>query len=140
MASDARQLFSRHFPHLLSDPFRFLEDDIALSLLGTLPKNHTNTLNTGLLDTEKEIVAAFAHQQRGYENSLYPIWTVVQEYLRSTHNLEQHEKKILLLKVLQKQSWQETVTNMHRQVTGKKAALKLIRQAMRKLLAEYPLV
>lgn len=127
LLTKARLQFIRHFPHLLSDPFRHLEDDIALYLLAP---QETNSLST----TEKDILHAFANKQRGYENSLYPLWEFVCQTLASDTLLTASERKILLIKVLQKCSWHDAVKKLGTEISGKREALQLLRQAIKKLI------
>lgn len=121
---EAHKRFAKHFPHLLSEPFKELETELALALL---------VLEESFQYQHHEL-QAFADKQRGYENTLYSIWKVVSEKLSSASSLKDDEKKILILKVLQKHSWKEVVKKMGGGVQGKKDALVLLRQAVSKLL------
>jgi len=124
LLKDAQQRFAKHFPHLLSESFRELEVELVLALL--TPQKSLSTNN-------KEL-SAFATEQRGYENTLYPIWEIVCNKLTHTSNLTKAEKEILVLKVLQKYSWKDVTHKMSESISGKKDALKLLRQAITNLI------
>ena len=126
LLTQAQERFTKHFPLLLSEPFRNLEADLALALHTPqkLPHNDRDT-------TE---LKAFAHKQRGYENTIYPIWKIVRGKLSTASNLNKDEKRILIYKILQKKSWQEIVEKMNDNITGKKDSLLLLRKAVSKLL------
>ena len=124
LIQDAQVRFAKHFPHLLSESFRELESELVLVLLSPQkPLKHEN----------KELLA-FAGQQRGYENTLYPIWKLVCSELSNDSALYKSEKQILVLKVLQKHTWLALTKNMEGIIQGKKDGLKLLRQAVGKLL------
>lgn len=124
LIQDAQQRFAKHFPYLLSEPFRELESELVLALLS--PQKSITRVN-------KELYA-FAEKQRGYENTLYAIWKLVCYELSNNSVLHNKEKKILVIKVLQKHSWLALTKKMEGKVQGKKDALKLLRQAVGKLL------
>jgi len=124
---EATTQFKHHFPHLLSDPFKALEAEVSLALFTV----HQSQV---LTKSEESILNAFANEQRGYENSLYPIWNKVCQCLTKTTSLSYQEKKILLYKVLQKKSWEEVVSCLGGHVSGKKDALRLLRQAITKMI------
>ena len=126
LASSA-ELFKASFPHLLSDPFKHLGSDIALRLL-------SSAHDMALTNHDRHVVKAFAEHQRGYENSFTPIWTLVSHALSNDLQLTTNEKRILLIKVLQKQTWKSTVTKMAPVISGKKEGLTLLRKAIKHLL------
>ncbi|MGK0273486.1 MAG: tRNA(Met) cytidine acetyltransferase [Cocleimonas sp.] len=119
--------FSRSFPQLLSDTLNELESEIAFILL--------SSRTTKAIDVEdSKILHAFAYESRGYENTHYLIWELVLSKLANNQNLNDQERKILILKVLQKQSWDSLKHRMGSNISGKKDALVLIRKAVAKLL------
>lgn len=119
----------KHFPYLLSEPFCKLEMGIVLALLTAPPSANKNSIS------ENKELHAFAEKQRGYENTLYPIWNIVCNRLASA-SLNEQESKILVLKVLQKYSWNDVSKKMSDHIKGKKDALRLLRQAISKLLID----
>ncbi len=138
MQSTAQHYFADSFPHLLSDPFRDLDYEIALALLRLLqpatrlpPANH-----------EIRLLKAFTTGQRGYENTFYPIWKLVlDQFVQATEiaridELKPHEKQLIILKVLQKQNWKSCVAKLEGKIKGKKDALLLLRQSLFKLLSD----
>ena len=119
--------FSRSFPQLLSDTLNELESEIAFILL--------SSRTTKAIDVEdKKILHTFAYESRGYENAHYLIWELVLSKLANNQSLNDQERKILILKVLQKQSWDSLKHRMGSNISGKKDALVLIRIAVAKLL------
>jgi len=125
LITDAQQRFARSFPYLLSEPFKELESELVLLLLSP---------DKSYPDNKQELLA-FAKKQRGYENTLYAIWKLVCNKLSSSSPLTEDEKKILVVKVLQKHSWLTLTRIMGEGIQGKKDALKLLRRAVEKLLA-----
>jgi tRNA(Met) cytidine acetyltransferase len=120
----AQQRFAKHFPYLLSEPFRELESELVLALLS--PQKS--------FQVENKELYAFAEKQRGYENTFYALWKLVCGELSNDSMLTKSEKQILVLKVLQKHSWLGLTKKMSDDIQGKKDALKLMRRAVEKLL------
>jgi len=129
LVKNVQQRFAKHFPHLLSEPFRELETKLVLALftLPVTPKKDHQIENKELL--------AFADKQRGYENTIYPIWKLVYNKLGNESDLNNKEKEILVLKVLQKHSWNDISKKMGGDIYGKKDALLLLRRAISNLLS-----
>ena len=135
LLKDAQQRFTKSFPHLLSGPFQELETAVATTLLLPLPLPQEQELSTSSAsnsNTKREL-EAFAHKQRGFENTLYPLWTLVCGNLAHA-KLKKDEEKIIVLKVLQKHSWKSAAEKMGGEIHGKKDALSLLRKAISKLL------
>jgi tRNA(Met) cytidine acetyltransferase len=124
----ARYNFSNSFPQLLSDPLRSLESDVALALL---PEK---TVSSSFSSEERRMIEGFATGHRGYENTLYLIWKLVCEKLPDNQLLNNEEKRILILKVLQKHSWKTTIEKMCGKVKGKNEAISVLRSAVAGLL------
>lgn len=122
----AQPVFARSFPHLLYDALSELENEVVFSLLPEFP-------NRNMSDAEQKALRAFAYESRGFENSLYLIWELVISKLTKKKNLSDEEIKVLIIKVLQKQTWQQLLKKMKPVISGKKQALALIRQAVGKL-------
>ncbi|MCL4108293.1 UNVERIFIED_CONTAM: hypothetical protein GTU68_065321 [Idotea baltica] len=127
LCGQAQSIFAQNFPHLLSDTLSELESEIVSSLLPEYPVK-------GLDDEEKKILCAFANESRGYENSLYLIYDLVLSNINKSQKLNEQEKKLLITKVLQKQSWQKMQQKWGGVISGKKQALALTRQAVLKLI------
>ena len=137
MQSSAREYFSQSFPYLLSDPFRYLETDIAFELLQTSDQALQQTSDkTVLTENDKKIIRAFAKAQRGYENSLYPIWKLVlTKFPLSTKvELSNDEKALIILKVLQKHSWKTCCFKLKKTANSRKNILLMLRKCSAKLL------
>ncbi len=128
LTEQAQANFSKNFQQLLSDSLSDLESEIVFLLLPQFPKININ-------DDDEKILNSFAHESRGYENSLYLIWELVCIELVDNQELNDQEKKILIIKVLQKQPWKILLKKMGAEISGKKEALALIRLAVAKLLS-----
>ena len=127
LTEQAQAVFARSFPQLLSDSLSELESEIVFPLLPKLS-------NKNISDEGQKTLHSFAHESRGYENSLYLIWELVFSKLAHNQKTSDQEKKILIMKVLQKQPWKILLKKMESEISGKKEALALIRQAVAKLL------
>lgn len=123
LVRQAQQRFCKHFPHMLTDPLADLEADLVFQLF-------CSDKSLQITETEKKEITAFALQLRAYENSMYPVWKLVCKYFASTSGLAKDEREILVLKVLQKHSWQQIVAKMSPRLSGKKQALALLRKAV----------
>ena len=128
LVTDAQLRFAKNFPQMLSEPFKTLEADVSLALLNSMKINYVGDLTK----SEQQELLAFCKHQRGYENSLYVLWTFTCKTLPSKINyLSDIENAILLYKILQKKSWKRVVKSLG--LTGKKQALLLLRQSITKL-------
>jgi len=127
LSEQAQVFFNRSFPQLLSDTFNELEPEIVLRLLAD-----SNKLTFDEDDLNQ--LSAFAHESRGYENSLFLIKELVLSKITDNQLLNDNEKKILVIKVLQHQTWDKIKQKMSKEVSGKKEALALLRKAISKLL------
>ena len=123
----SEHIFDRNFSHLLVESFKNLETKIIRCLL---PNSNYSELSK--LDVER--LESFAKGHRGYENSIYLISNLISQTLKKDNSLNKQEQKIVIKKVLQKQSWDTIKTNMHSDISGKKEALVLLRSAISKLL------
>ena len=126
LSEQAQSIFNKSFPQLLSVSFNTLETEIVISLLSS--SDHQ------LNPDDMKRLSAFAYASRGYENSQYLLWELVLAKLANRPNLNDAEKKILIMKVLQKQSWDEIKLRIANTVSGKKEALVLLRRATSRLL------
>ncbi len=124
-----QQRFAKNYCQLLAEPFKNLESELALFLLAELNTGKFIELN----EQEKQELATFGYHQRGYENSLYSIWAyTVKHFPKGQLKLSNIENKVLMLKVLQKRSWQ--VTKDKSGLSGKKEVLQILRRAVTQLL------
>ena len=128
LLKDAQSGFAKNYIQLLAEPFKNLDSELALSILAQLKIEKSFEIN----EQDKQALAAFAHHQRGYENTLYPIWALTIRALSTDNSLSCNEKKVLMLKVLQKQGWKECRDLL--ELNGKKEVLQLLRQAIARLL------
>ena len=126
--------FSHAFPLLLADPLRDLEAPLVVALYASFIQKNKQTLLT-LEDAKLYALNGFAYQQRGYESSIAVINEVTQYALTQctqANTLSPKEWQVLIAKVLQKQNWQ--AVGKLTQLKGKKSAIKLLRQAVKKLV------
>ncbi len=125
---DAQLRFSKSYIVLLSDSFKNLESQLALFLLSDIDTTTLPLLNK----KEEQELMAFGKYLRGYENTLYPILTFIEKNLpMGQSKLNPVENKVILHKLLQKQSWE--VTKNKTGLSGKKEVLQFLRQAITKL-------
>ena len=127
----ANARFITRFPHMLADTLRDLEADVVCQLLQADKRK-------ALDNSERNEVAAFADQQRSYENSLYSLWKLLCSS-SSMENLSVLERDILIMKILQKQPWQIITERMQQKISGKKQGLLLLREAIKKLMPAHHL-
>ncbi len=134
----SRQRFVTHLPHLLSDPLRDLDPQLANVLLER-DSSTQSPLQLGVLDEHDwRDVSTFAFALRGYETCLVPIWKLAGTILgdpNGDHNLTVHERDVLITKVLQKRSWKEVSSTLG--LSGRSAVIDALRQAVRKLVLTY---
>jgi tRNA(Met) cytidine acetyltransferase len=128
--------FNQALPLLLADPLRNLDTKLVRVLLE--PSSQLTPLS--LNKTEQDSAQSFAEQHRGYETSITALYKLTlhlisQPLSAPPYNLTPQEQQILIAKVLQKQPWQVLATLS--QVTGRKQALILLRQAVKKLIYRY---
>ena len=136
LLAKATDNFSVAFPLLLADPLRDLESPLVAALYSPLVQQKKQT-KLALNDVEQHALDGFTYQQRGYESSIAVLNKVTHYSLAQCNQaiqLTPQELQILIAKVLQKHSWQTLVQLT--KVNGKKQAIKLLRQAVKKLV--YP--
>ncbi|WP_299876337.1 tRNA(Met) cytidine acetyltransferase TmcA [uncultured Cocleimonas sp.] len=132
LVKQAQTNFSQNYPHLLSDPLRDLEPELAFSLLPQFidQLGHPPTFEAFSIKQ----LEGFAYCLRGYENNLGLIWKLVLSKLPENQSLTPTERNILIIKVLQKNCWQDVTQKMSGEISGKKEAISLLRVAVGKLL------
>ncbi|GAA0418354.1 GNAT family N-acetyltransferase [Cocleimonas flava] len=132
LLNKAQNNFAQNFPHLLSDPLRDLEPDLAFAILSDLSNklSHPPTLEAFSISQ----LHGFANDFRGYENTLALIWELTLRKLPKNNELTANEKHTLIIKVLQKNNWKELTQRMAGNISGKKDAIKLLRASVGKLL------
>ena len=113
--------------------------EIIIEKLGLSSERSLSTPGDGInpKDMSEEDLGqlhSFAHESRGYENSLYLISELVLSRLKNNQKLNTQERKILILKVLQRNNWKTVIEKMKCDISGKKDALIMLRKAVAKLL------
>ncbi len=110
LQKEAAAAFQEQFPLQLAEPFRHLDPALAGRLLGDRKK-------LAMDDRTKRSLAAFAAGQRQYIDAL----AALHRLARATAD----PHPVLVLKVLQGRSWQETAAVLG--LAGKKPAMELLR-------------
>ena len=132
---EAQNHFKQSLPLLLADPLRELEATLVIALFQTsFFSLSIKQIKQVLNENEQYALKGFCDQRRGYESSIISIYKLtlscLSQPIKVTH-LTSDELQILIAKVLQKQPWQSLAKSTH--LTGKKQAIKLLRQAVKKL-------
>ena len=137
MAIYAQKHFQQSLPLLLADPLRDLEAPLVTALFQPLSPSIKH-IQQVLDENERYALRGFCDQQRGYENSIISIHKLTLSYLSQpikTPDLTSTELQILIAKVLQKHPWQSLAKLTH--ITGKKQAVQLLRQTVKKLTYSF---
>ena len=132
LVGHARERFFAHFAHQLSDSLQNLEPQLVCSVM----RNGAHAVRLSAADWQD--VEAFALQQRLPEVAIGALWRLCCMGLEDgdpLSALESDEKALLVARVLQKRSWQECVALIG--VTGRAAALAVLRRAVAKLIRYY---
>lgn len=130
----ARQHFGEHLPHLLSDPLRELDPELAAAVLQR--SGPTGPPRLGTQDWRN--LMAFAFALRGYDVTLAPLWTLVCAALSDdvcARRLRPTQRDALIAKVLQKRSWQDVAHLIG--VPGKARVTEVLRQAVRPMVLHF---
>ena len=125
------QKFFTNFPHLLSDPFRELETDVASMLMLNQTSQQHICGNEKITDDEWCDIRAFAFSRRGYEVTLFPLWKLSICTLADPAQcalLNNSQRCLLVSKILQKQSWSYVVSLLGLQ--GRAQAIEMLRQTI----------
>ncbi len=132
LLNHAQAYFSQNYPHLLNEPLKDLEPELVFSLLATI-----SSPVPVFSPFELNQLMGFAKGFRGYENSLWLIWQLVISQLAQNKQLTLAERNILIIKVLQKHSWEVLCKKMNNDISGKKEAISLLRASIEKLLRGF---
>ena len=129
----ARARFAQQLPQLLADPLRYLDPNIGAVLI-----RQRNPNSPQLDEPDWRVLRSFAFARHGFEDSLAPIWQLTCSALTdscSAEQLSELQRNALIIKVLQKQSWQETAKALS--VPGRAQVIELLRQAVQRLCSWY---
>lgn len=127
---NVRQRFLEHLPTLLSDPLSDLEPQLAILLLRDQIEVDDRMSRQDMRDLN-----SFAFGQRGYEVNMVPIIKLVSRSLAGSTGSPQlsgREEAILMLRVMERCSWDEVVKQL--KLNGRGEAIELLRQAVKVLL------
>lgn len=133
LARQARMRMQVQLPALLSDPLRDFDAELAGQLLSGKPPP-SNTLD----DDDWQDLIAFAFGQRGYEFSLAAIAKLVDQAAGEADfmaGLEAQQRHLLMVKVIQRRSWEEVVAACR--LSGRAAAIQLLRTAIQQLVVRH---
>jgi tRNA(Met) cytidine acetyltransferase len=131
LAAEARERFLDELPHQLSDPLRELEPALAAGLLQRAEHGQAPPLSP----RDWRELAVFALEGRAYEVCVAALWKLACTALaepRSTSLLSRLEQDALIVKVLQKRSWQDASSTLG--VPGRAGVLQVLRRAVRRLM------
>ncbi|HEY0720666.1 MAG TPA: GNAT family N-acetyltransferase, partial [Gammaproteobacteria bacterium] len=127
----ARRRFLGYLPLMLSDPLRDLAPELAAQLLsGELPE-HSPHLDA---DDWRDL-HSFATTHRSYETCLGAIHKLARQALANPllmAELTINERRLLIAKVLQRQSWSEV--HDYCQTNGKEEVVKVLRRVIGKIV------
>ncbi|MGD9169002.1 MAG: GNAT family N-acetyltransferase [Candidatus Thiodiazotropha sp.] len=130
MAVEARERFSKQLPALLGDTLAQLSSSLAAPLLKGIGHPSTSRLeHQDWLD-----LVAFAFAERGYDLSLHAIELISLAAL-ADGIVADEDAKLLIKRVLQKQSWQACASSLA--LSGRGAAVRRIRQVIARLVKHY---
>jgi tRNA(Met) cytidine acetyltransferase len=130
MATVARKRFSRQLPALLGDALSQLSSSLAAPLLAGIEHPSATTLEKqDWLD-----LIAFAFAERGYDLSLHAIEVITLAAL-ADGLVTDGESRLLIKRVLQKQSWQACASSVS--LSGRGATEQQIRQVVARLVQHY---
>lgn len=130
----ARERFLVHLPHQLADPLRELEPHLAACLL----RRGDQTGPLPLDSQDWSDVLAFAFGRRVYEVCIGPIWEFTWGTLAAPESealLGEVERNALIVKVLQKRSWQEAAAAL--ELSGRAQVIEVLRRALRPLVLHF---
>ncbi len=126
-----QQQMQAQLPDLLSDPLRDFDAELARLLLqGCVPDKADLSLHDW-----REIIG-FAHGKRGYEFCMTALGKVLIPALaddKFMRELNSQQRRLLVAKVIQRQAWAAVIETCG--VSGRKAALNLLRDTVRQLVA-----
>ena len=130
LSKNAEKRFQYLFLHQLAEHQRDLDANIALNLLSTPGAKAKHVENSG-----KEELLAFSRGHRIYEEVIDKLWGFLilnLNGLYSNENLTSLQKKILLMKVVQKLDWK--IICQRAKISGRKELLQQLRSAVDQLL------
>ena len=122
----ARERFFKQFPHQLADPLRDLEPDLVAFLL-----KQNISFQPVLDEMDWQDIKAFVQNERIYETCMAPIWDLTCAALMNKESsalIDNKQRDVLILKVLQKHSWQNVAKLTG--LSGKKNVLENLRKAL----------
>ena len=133
LLGQARERFATQFVYQLADHLKSLEPSLVVAVLKGSAPAHCKLNAADWLD-----IHAFAFEQRMPEVCRGSLWKLVCQAAsdaRATDNLTGAMRDVLVLRVLQARSWQETAD--HLEVPGRAQILELMRSAAATLYDYY---
>jgi tRNA(Met) cytidine acetyltransferase len=136
--SVARERFCRHLPHLLADPLRELDVELAEQLLRRESSDHCARLEYPLDERDWRDLRTFAFARRGFEDSLAPIWKLTCAALADSDvadRLSPSDKALLVARVVQRREWPVVAAMLN--VPGRAQVIEALRQSLRTLVSSH---
>lgn len=131
VVTQAQQILNRAWPFLLLQSQRELNYRLVILLSQRLPIAKQSLTEA---DEQKRALASFAYQQRAFESIEPLLWQWLQARLMTDQltQLAKEQQAVLIKKVLQGQSFSQVADAL--QLTGRKAIIQQLRQAVADLL------
>lgn len=129
----ARERFATHFVYQLADHLKMLEPSLVVALLKESAPGHCKLNDADWLD-----IRAFAFEQRMPEvcrGSMWKLACLAASNASAIDNLTEAMRDVLVLRILQARSWQETAD--HLELPGRAQILELMRSAAATLYDYY---
>ncbi len=131
LVNSARDRFEKHIFQQLGDPLRDIDPGMAMQLLLTSRSHQTSQMD----EADRQDLSDFATGNRLYETCMGPVHQLVKGAVlqhSAINYLTEQEYKLLIVRVLQGRSWQDSATIIN--VEGRKQTVEILRHAIDKLL------
>jgi tRNA(Met) cytidine acetyltransferase len=128
-----RNRFYRSFPVLLSESLRDLDVSLVTELMYRKDFNEKQRLDY----YDWRDITTYAYASRGFEFCLAPIWELVYtafSTVKIEEILQPLERDALIVKILQKRSWQSTAALLN--LSGRAEVEKILRKALQHLFVK----
>jgi len=134
MLARARRHFAHQLPLLLTDAARHLPPELATDLLTAADAAEGLALDAD----DWRILAAFAHEQFGFEDALGAIHALAMRALADAELaqcLHPNERLGLVERVIEHRGWDEVAEAL--ELPGRRDVIRLLRTAVGRLVAQY---
>ena len=129
LVDESKQHFSQQWPLLLQLNFQHLQPDLVLTISQLLKQTESE-----LSAADRYELAAFAHQQRGFDVCQIVLSKAISLYMTQPKylSLTSLEQGLCIMLILQQRPMSEVAKRL--ELTGKAQVIKSLRNAMVKLL------